>query len=81
MRAGGYLLASQMSRGGDFNRFLRLAPGNFFAAFIASGCFAGGLPSFVGATIALIVMICTAKDWLAVAGGFAAAMAVVLSVN
>jgi uncharacterized membrane protein len=78
MRAGGYLAAGFLPAGGLGTRLLRLAPGNLFAAFVASGIYEGGGPCLTGSLGAILVMAITRKEWLAMLVGFAAAAAVSL---
>jgi branched-subunit amino acid transport protein len=73
MRAGGFLAAGVMPATGPIQRFLRLAPGNLFVAFIAAGCLQGGLPNIAGALLALATAVITRQDWAALIAGFAAA--------
>lgn len=75
MRAGGYILAASMRDDGVATRFLRLAPGNLFIAFIVGGCLSGGLAGLVGTIVALMTMAITAREWAALAAGFGAAVA------
>uniref|UniRef100_A0ABS3MG06 Branched-chain amino acid ABC transporter permease n=2 Tax=Bradyrhizobium quebecense TaxID=2748629 RepID=A0ABS3MG06_9BRAD len=75
MRAGGYVLAASMRDDGIAARFLRLAPGNLFIAFIVSGCLSGGLAGLVGTLVALVTMAATAREWAALGAGFGAALA------
>lgn len=73
MRAGGFLAAAWIREESVFARFLRLAPGNLFVAFVVAGCFSGGLPSVVGCAAALLAMIFTGRAWAALSAGFGAA--------
>ena len=75
MRAGGYVLAASMRDDGIAARFLRLAPGNLFIAFIVGGCLSGGLAGLVGTLVALVTMAVTAREWAALSAGFGAAIA------
>ena len=75
MRAGGYVLAASMREDGIAARFLRLAPGNLFIAFIVGGCLSGGLAGLVGTMVALVTMAITAREWAALGAGFGAALA------
>ncbi len=75
MRAGGYVLAASMREDGVAARFLRLAPGNLFIAFIVGGCLSGGLAGVVGTVVATVTMAITAKEWAALGAGFGAALA------
>ncbi|MBR0893925.1 hypothetical protein JQ616_03110 [Bradyrhizobium tropiciagri] len=75
MRAGGYLLAASMREDGIAARFLRLAPGNLFIAFIVGGCLSGGPAGLVGTVVALVTMAITTREWAALGAGFAAALA------
>lgn len=73
MRAGGFLVAGTMPAAGPMQRFLRLAPGNLFIAFIAAGCLSGGTPNIAGSLAALATMAVTRQAWAALISGFAAA--------
>ena|ERR1700722_3517211 len=73
MRAGGFLAAGVMPANGPIQRFLRLAPGNLFVAFIAAGCLEGRLPAIAGSLVALATVALTRRDWAALIAGFAAA--------
>ena len=73
MRAGGFLAAELMPAAGPVQRFLRLAPGNLFVAFVAAGCLQGGIPNLAGALLALATMAVTRKQGLALVAGFAGA--------
>ena len=75
MRAGGYVLAASMRDDGIAARFLRLAPGNLFIAFIVGGCLSGGLAGLVGTVVALVTMAITTREWAALGAGFSAALA------
>lgn len=75
MRAGGYVLATSLRDDGFVARFLRLAPGNLFIAFIVAGCLSGGLPGLIGTLVALVTMAFTAREWAALGAGFGAALA------
>jgi len=75
MRAGGYVLASSLRDDGFVARFLRLAPGNLFIAFIVAGCLSGGVAGLVGTLAALVTMAITTREWAALGVGFGAAMA------
>jgi uncharacterized membrane protein len=74
MRAGGYLVASSFPANGALARFFRLAPGNFFIAFVSAGCLEGGWASLAGSIVALTTMAVTAREWAAIGAGFAAAL-------
>jgi uncharacterized membrane protein len=74
MRAGGYVAASSLRDDGITARFLRLAPGNLFIAFIVGGCLSGGLTGLVGIVVAVATMAVTDKEWAALGAGFAAAL-------
>ena len=54
MRAGGFLAAGAIREGSIAARFLRLAPGNLFVAFVAAACLEGGWPSVIGCICALL---------------------------
>jgi uncharacterized membrane protein len=73
MRAGGFLAAGAIREGSIAARFLRLAPGNLFIAFVAAACLEGGWPSVVGCICALVTMAVTGKEWAALGVGFSAA--------
>jgi uncharacterized membrane protein len=75
MRAGGYVIASSLRDDGLVARFLRLAPGNLFIAFIVAGCLSGGLAGVVGTLAAVVTMAVTAREWAALGVGFGAALA------
>lgn len=75
MRAGGYVVASSLREDGITARFLRLAPGNLFIAFIVGGCLSGGLVGVVGTLVAVAAMAVTDREWAALGAGFAAALA------
>ncbi|NEU99858.1 AzlD domain-containing protein [Bradyrhizobium uaiense] len=75
MRAGGYVLAASMRDDSIAGRFLRLAPGNLFIAFIVGGCLSGGPAGLVGTVVALVTMAITAREWAALGAGFGAALA------
>ena len=73
MRAGGFLAAGVMPETGPVQRFLRLAPGNLFVAFIAAGCLEGGWPNIAGSLLALATMAITRREWAAWLAGCAGA--------
>jgi hypothetical protein len=73
LRSGGFLAAGLMREDGSVTRFLRLAPGNLFIAFVAAACFEGGWPSAIGSTAALAGMVTTRKEWVALTADFSAA--------
>jgi uncharacterized membrane protein len=73
LRSGGFVAAGFMREGGSLARFLRLAPGNLFIAFVAAACFEGGWPTVIGCTAALASMASTRKEWIALSAGFIAA--------
>jgi uncharacterized membrane protein len=75
LRSGGFLAAGLIREGGSVARFLRLAPGNLFIAFVAAACVEGGWPSVIGCTAALAGMVATRREWLALTAGFSAAAA------
>jgi len=75
MRAGGYVLASSLRDDGIAARFLRLAPGNLFIAFIVGGCLSGGLAGLAGTLVAIAAMAITNREWAALGAGFGAALA------
>jgi uncharacterized membrane protein len=74
LRSGGYLAASLTPTDGSITRFLRLAPGNLFIAFVAAACVNGGLPSMIGTAAALVGMVTTRQEWVALTAGFCAAV-------
>jgi uncharacterized membrane protein len=74
MRAGGFLAAGAIREGSIAARFLRLAPGNLFVAFVAAACLEGGRPSVFGCICALVTMAVTGREWAALGAGFSAAM-------
>ncbi|MCW6512905.1 AzlD domain-containing protein [Lichenifustis flavocetrariae] len=73
MRAGGFLAAAVMPAAGPMQRFLRLAPGNLFVAFVAAGCIEGGIPNIAGSIVALATMVVARREWAALIAGFGAA--------
>lgn len=73
MRAGGFLAAGAIREGSIAARFLRLAPGNLFVAFVAAACLEGGWPSVIGCICALLAMAVTGKEWAALGVGFSTA--------
>src|SRR5437867_509976 len=73
MRAGGFLAAGAIREDSIAARFLRLAPGNLFVAFVAAAGLQGGWPSVIGCTGALVTMAVTGKEWAALGVGFSAA--------
>lgn len=73
LRASGFLAAGLMPANGPAQRFLRLAPGNLFVAFVAAGCLEGGVPNIAGGLAALATMAATRREWAALIAGFAAA--------
>ena len=75
LRSGGFLAAGLIREGGSVARFLRLAPGNLFIAFVAAACVEGGWPSVIGCTAALAGMVARRREWLALTAGFSAAAA------
>ncbi|QPF85684.1 AzlD domain-containing protein [Bradyrhizobium genosp. L] len=75
MRAGGYVVAASLRDDGITARFLRLAPGNLFVAFIVGGCLSSGLTALVGIIVAVATMAVTDREWAALGAGFAAALA------
>lgn len=72
LRSGGFLVAGLIQEDGSVTRFLRLAPGNLFIAFVAAACFEGGWPSVIGCTAALAGMVASRKEWVALTAGFSA---------
>jgi uncharacterized membrane protein len=76
LRAGGFLAAGLVREDGSVTRFLRLAPGNLFIAFVAAACVEGGWPGAIGSTAALAGMVATRKEWVALTAGFSAAAVV-----
>jgi uncharacterized membrane protein len=73
MRAGGFLAAGAIREGSLAARFLRLAPGNLFVAFVAAACLEGGWPNVCGCICTLVTMAATGKEWAALGAGFSAA--------
>ena len=73
LRIGGFLAASVIAEDSIAARFLRLAPGNLFVAFVAAACLEGGWPSLIGCAGALATMAMTGKEWAALGVGFTAA--------
>jgi len=73
MRAGGFLAAGAMPAAETMQRFLRLAPGNLFVAFVAAGCLEGGTPNIAGSLVALATMVITRRQGAALIAGFIAA--------
>lgn len=73
LRCGGFLAASVVRDGSLVARFLRLAPGNLFVAFVAASCLAGGWPGFAGCLAALLAILVTRREWVALTAGFSAA--------
>jgi uncharacterized membrane protein len=73
MRAGGFLAADAIREGSIAARFLRLAPGNLFVAFVAAACLENGWPSVIGCICALATMAVTGKEWAALGVGCSAA--------
>jgi uncharacterized membrane protein len=73
LRIGGFLAASAIAENSIAARFLRLAPGNLFVAFVAAACLEGGWPSLIGCACALATMAKTGKEWAALGVGFTAA--------
>jgi hypothetical protein len=69
-----------LPQAGPLQRFLRLAPGNLFVAFIAAGCLEGGVPNLAGSLLALATMAITRREWAALIAGFAAAGAAAFAV-
>jgi uncharacterized membrane protein len=76
MRAGGFLAAGAIREGSMAARFLRLAPGNLFVAFVTAACLEGGRPNVLGCVCALVTMAVTGKEWAALGAGFSAALMV-----
>src|ERR1700739_1827375 len=74
LRSGGYLAAGLTRKDGAITRFLGLAPGNLFVAFVAAACFDGGWPSIIGTTAALGGMVATRQEWVALTAGFLSAV-------
>jgi len=71
MRTAGFLAAGALPQDGPWPKFLRLAPGNLFAAFAAAGIFEGGWVSLVGCLGAAATMAVTKREWAALGAGFA----------
>lgn len=74
LRSGGYLAAGLARKDGSITRFLHLAPGNLFMAFVAAACFSGGWPSVIGTAAAFAGMAATRQEWVALTAGFCAAV-------
>ena|SRR5579871_6428112 len=73
LRSGGFLAAGLVHENSAVSRFLRLAPGNLFIAFVAAACVEGGWPSVIGCAAAFSAMLTTRREWAALSAGFAAA--------
>ena len=73
MRSAGYLAATALPKSGLMPRMLRLAPGNLFIAFAATGVVHGGWPTLAGCVGAIATMAVTGREWAALGGGFGAA--------
>lgn len=73
MRAGGFVAARAIPQDGLLTRLLRLAPGNLFIAFAATGILSGGWPNLFGCIAAIATMALTKREWAALAAGFGAA--------
>lgn len=73
LRSGGFLAAGLIQEHGAVARFLRLAPGNLFIAFVAAACVQGGLITVAGCATAFGVMAVCRKEWAALGAGFAVA--------
>jgi uncharacterized membrane protein len=73
LRSGGFLAAGLMQENGAIAKFLRLAPGNLFIAFVAAACVQGGLVTVAGCASAFGVMALCRKEWAALGAGFAIA--------
>lgn len=73
MRIGGFLAATILPKSGLLPRVLRLAPGNLFIAFAATGVVHGGWPTLAGCVGAIATMAATKREWAALGGGFGAA--------
>ena len=73
MRAGGFIAAGLLPRKGLLQRLLKLAPGTLFAAFAAAGMIEGGWPSCAGCLGAILAMMATKREWIALGLGFALA--------
>lgn len=74
LRSGGYLAAGLTRKDSSIARFLHLAPGNLFIAFVAAACSSGGWPSVIGTAAALAGMVTTRQEWVALTAGFSAAV-------
>lgn len=72
LRVGGFLGARLLPNDGSARRFLRLAPGNLFVAFVAAGCLQGGIANTVGAAVAVLAMMAMRREWAALIAGFVA---------
>jgi branched-subunit amino acid transport protein len=73
MRTGGFLAAGALPQSGLLPRLLRLAPGNLFIAFAATGILQGGWPSLIGCLGAVATMAVTNREWAALGAGFGVA--------
>jgi hypothetical protein len=73
MRSAGFLAAAILPKRGLLPRILRLAPGNLFIAFAATGVVHGGWPTLAGCVGAVASMAIAKREWAALGGGFAAA--------
>lgn len=71
LRSGGFLAAGLIQENGTIAKFLRLAPGNLFIAFVAAACVKGGLVTIAGCASAFAVMALCRKEWAALGAGFA----------
>ena len=73
LRSTGFLAAGLMREDSPVARFLHLAPGNLFVAFVAATCLEGGWANIAGCIAALLGMFATRREWFALAAGFLAA--------
>jgi hypothetical protein len=69
LRAGGYLIGGAFANGGKFDQLFRVAPGNFFIAFMTAGCFDGGWTTMAGVAAAFGTMVATGKEWAGIGIG------------
>ena len=74
MRAGGYLAAAAIHPESRWARVLKVASGNVLVAFVVAGCMQRGIPGCIGCAAALIAMLLTRREWLALGIGMAAAL-------
>src|SRR5689334_18412870 len=75
-RAGGYWLIGRITIGPRLRKMFDALPGAVIAATIAPTMINGGISAWAAAGVALVVMIVTRKDVLAIFAGIAATAAV-----